>query len=69
MNQYGNRTCLEAAEFYKSVLSWYLNEQPRREHDEEHHRNEHRPPIRHLRLLSLSLSLPVYTSIATLKSL
>jgi hypothetical protein len=58
MNKYGNRTCLEVAEFYESVRSRYLNEQPRREQDEEHHRHKHRPPIRHLRLLAVSLFTP-----------
>lgn len=54
MNQYGNSTRLEVAEFYEPVLSWDLNQQPRSEQYEEHHGHEYRSPIRHLLPLVLS---------------
>ena len=53
MNKDGNTTCLHAEKVDRPAFAPKLEQQPRR----EHHEQDHRTPICHLTLLSLSLSL------------
>ncbi|CAA7404680.1 unnamed protein product [Spirodela intermedia] len=39
---------LKVAELHELALPRQLDQQPRRQQDEEHHRDEHRSPVRHL---------------------
>nr|DAD34218.1 TPA_asm: hypothetical protein HUJ06_004858 [Nelumbo nucifera] len=51
MHQNGYTTCLHVSELYYSVPSRQLEQHPRRQQHEQHHRYNHRTPICH----SLSL--------------
>jgi hypothetical protein len=46
----GERAGMEVAELDDPALAGQLEEQARRQQDEQHQRDEHRPPILHLRL-------------------
>ncbi|KAK3036425.1 hypothetical protein RJ639_030024 [Escallonia herrerae] len=47
MNQNGNPTGAEVAELDASAVTRHLKQQPWRQQYEQHHRYEHRSPIRH----------------------
>jgi hypothetical protein len=46
----GERAGMEVAELDDPALAGQLEEQARRQQDEQHQRDEHRPPVLHLRL-------------------
>ncbi|WOK96629.1 hypothetical protein Cni_G05336 [Canna indica] len=44
----GDAAGLQRAELHQLPLAGDLEQQPRRQQHEEHHRYEHRPPVRHM---------------------
>ncbi|KAE8819804.1 hypothetical protein D1007_02478 [Hordeum vulgare] len=48
VDDYGDAAGLEAAELHDPALAGDLEQQPRREEDEEHQPHEHRGPVRHV---------------------
>ena len=48
VDEYGHAAGLEVAELDHSAIARELEDEPRRQKDEQDDGNEHRPPVRHL---------------------
>lgn len=55
VDEYGEAAGLEVAELHHPALPGDLEQQPRRQEDEEHQPDEHRAPVRHALFLPSSL--------------
>uniref|UniRef100_A0A8R7PJ80 Uncharacterized protein n=1 Tax=Triticum urartu TaxID=4572 RepID=A0A8R7PJ80_TRIUA len=60
VEEHGDAAGLLVAELQEPVLAGDLEEQPRREEHEEHQRDEHRGPVRHVSSPAGTLALGSY---------